>query len=124
VGPGLSGAGGDRLSGDTGPSKSTEGDVRENASLESGQRAAVPHLVVVGRGQQGRFQFLQEHLAEPGFVEVIWDRRALERRNAYEGCVLDRRCGERRQPLPVTWTALAFVVALRQGVALPRAQTA
>ena len=98
--------------------------MRENASLESGQGTAVRHLVVVGRGQQGRFQFLQEHLAEPGFVEVIWDRRALERRNAYEGCVLDRRCGERRQPLPVTWTALSFVVAPREGAGLRNVRTA
>jgi hypothetical protein len=88
--------------------------VTDNATLDSRPRAAVPYLVVVGRGQEGRFRFLHQHLAEPGFVEVIWDRRQVERRHAYEGCVLDRRCSERRNPLPITWTALSFVVAPRE----------
>jgi hypothetical protein len=88
--------------------------VSERAVIENAQRRALAHLVVVGRGQRTRFQFLQEHLAEPGFVEVIWDRRRSERRHAHEMQMLDRRCAERRQPLPITWTALSFVVAQRQ----------
>lgn len=74
-----------------------------------------PYLAVVGRGNTTRFQFLEEHLAGPGFVEVIWDRRLEERRHAKEVGVIDRRSGDRRQPLPVTWTALSFVLAPRRG---------
>jgi hypothetical protein len=96
----------------------------DSARPESRPRGAVPYLVVVGRGQEGRFRFLHQHLAEPGFVEVIWDRRQLERRNAYEGCVLDRRSSERRHPLPITWTALSFVVAPRERAGLRDARTA
>ncbi|MGH7320813.1 MAG: hypothetical protein ACRELA_14470 [Candidatus Rokuibacteriota bacterium] len=76
---------------------------------------ATPYLAVVGRGHTSRFRFLQNHLEGPGFVEVIWDRRVQERRNVREAGVLDRRCGDRRQPLHATWTALSFVLTPRRG---------
>ena len=77
------------------------------------------YLAVVGRGNTARFRFLQEYLAGPGFVEVIWDRRVQERRNAKEVGVIDRRSGDRRQPLPATWSALSFVLAPRQASTAP-----
>lgn len=78
-------------------------------------------LVVVGRGHLSRFEFLRRHLEEPGLVEVIWDRRLRERRHQTRPLALERRRGERRQPLPLTWTALNFLVAPRGGEAAPRA---
>ena len=86
----------------------------ENLPNPTEPKGPASYLAVVGRGNTGRFRFLQEHLASPGFVEVIWDRRVLERRHFREIGVIDRRSGERRQPLPVTWTALSFVLAPRQ----------
>jgi hypothetical protein len=79
-----------------------------------------PLLAVVGRGHQARYRFLEQHLGGPGFVEVIWDRRVEERRQARETGVIDRRSSERRQPLPVTWSALAFVLTARQGPEVAR----
>lgn len=68
-------------------------------------------LMVVRRGADERFRFLQEAFAhEP--VTIIWDRRAAERRRGAsrwpEG---ERRFQERRRPPPATWTALHFVVS-------------
>ena len=66
-------------------------------------------LVIVRRGAVERFRVLQETFAEEP-VEIMWDRRAGDRRQRRSPPTTDRRRRERRGPPPVTWTALDFVM--------------
>ena len=66
-------------------------------------------LAIVRRGAAERFQVLQKTFAgDP--VEIIWDRRAGERRQHRSPVMTDWRRSDRREVPPVTWTALDFVV--------------
>lgn len=51
-----------------------------------------------------------EHDSEQG--EFIWDRRSAGRRSRSEPVVTDRRRGDRRRPLPVSWFMHDFVRVL------------
>jgi hypothetical protein len=70
-------------------------------------------FAVVRRDEAEIYQSLQHSFVdELALVEVIWDRRVAQRRAKPQGGVeAERRRGERRRPLPPTWTTLGFVIA-------------
>ena len=75
-------------------------------------------VVIVRRGETSIFAHLANELSDAfqragtrPSLEVIWDRRQAERRRWARRVAVDRRRGERRQPVPETWTTWGFVVA-------------
>ena len=70
-----------------------------------------PAVAVVRRGEADLFQTLQTHLDALNLGEVIWDRRAVERRRRPAEGVAERRRQDRRRPRPTTWDTLGFLVA-------------
>ena len=80
-------------------------------------RTAVDRLVacyaIVRRDNIEIFRALKAELEEPDVVEVIWDRRVSQRRQASmdRQTEPDRRRGERRGSPPEMWLSFGFVVA-------------
>lgn len=73
------------------------------------------HLAVVHRDYPDVFDYLRRHFAqERQTAEVIWDRRAAERRRARVEPSVDRRRGERRGPPPYTWSTLGMLLIPRR----------
>jgi hypothetical protein len=69
------------------------------------------HLAVVHRDFPDVFNYLRRNFAEDrGSVDVIWDRRVIERRRARVDTPVDRRRTERRGPPPSTWTSLSMLI--------------
>jgi len=66
-------------------------------------------VIIVRRGCQERFEQLREVFSDED-VEVLWDRRADDRRHQEGEVPLDRRVRDRRRPPPRSWTALDFIV--------------
>lgn len=70
------------------------------------------YIAVVRRGETAVFRALLRSLeAQPGPAQVIWDRRASERRKARRPGSLERRRGDRRTPPPQTWSRRGFFYA-------------
>jgi len=74
-------------------------------------------LVIVRRGETSTYAHLANRLSAPFQragtpppVEVLWDRRQAERRVHERPVPVDRRSGDRRGPVPETWTTWGFVV--------------
>jgi hypothetical protein len=77
----------------------------------TGQPAGL-YIAVVRRGEMAVFRSLLRSLeAQPGPAQVIWDRRAAERRKARSRGSLERRRGDRRTPPPQTWSRRGFFYA-------------
>lgn len=75
---------------------------------------AGPYIAVVRRGETAVFRSLLRSLeaeAQPGPAQVIWDRRACERRKARSRGSLERRRADRRTPPPQTWSRRGFFYA-------------
>ena len=72
----------------------------------------IAYLMVVQRGDQDRYRFLQTTFQDKP-VEVMWDRRQGERRRATTSANLDRRRSDRRSDPPSSWGSLGFLVARR-----------
>lgn len=72
-----------------------------------------PYLVVVARGEAEIWQSLSQSLGgwARDRVEMVWDRRTLERREAQLGPIEERRHGERRCPADLE--SFGFLVASR-----------
>ena len=69
------------------------------------------HLVIVRRGEVGRFEALATTFYGEPEVTVVWDRRQGERRGGRcHPPTPDRRTRDRRGPPPASWIALAFLV--------------
>jgi hypothetical protein len=68
-------------------------------------------LVVVRAGAVDRFAALKSAFAPEG-IEVVWDRRLGERRRSQSDSAeaADRRRGDRRGPIPASWSLLDFLV--------------
>ena len=79
-----------------------------------------PYLVVVPRGERATYRALQVRVKDQGLVEVIWDRRVVDRRQTPTAG--RRRLGERRRPGDDTWT-LGFLVAARHDGVLEPTKT-
>jgi hypothetical protein len=71
----------------------------------------VPCYAIVRRDNIEIFRALKAELEEPDVVEVIWDRRVSQRRQAPMDHQPERRRGERRGPPPEMWLSFGFVVA-------------
>ena len=70
----------------------------------------MPHLWVVRRACHTRMAMLQvEHGSAQS--EFIWNRRSTERRSRGESVAADRRHGDRRAPVSVSWVMDDFVKA-------------
>ncbi|MDE3155425.1 MAG: hypothetical protein KGN76_10005 [Acidobacteriota bacterium] len=74
--------------------------------------------IFVRRGCAETYDRLREVFAEEPDVQILWDRRADERRRTAGAPSVDlpagtheRRQVERRKPRPPTWLTLDFVVA-------------
>ena len=69
------------------------------------------HFLIVRRGNDDKFTFLQEAFASHP-VQIFWDRRIGERRQHPVRPPVDLRNGvERRRPVPDTWAELDFILA-------------
>ena len=69
------------------------------------------HFLIVRRGNDEKFAFLQEAFASHP-VEILWDRRVGERRQQAAVPPREQRSGiDRRHPVPDTWAELDFILA-------------
>jgi hypothetical protein len=69
-------------------------------------------LVVVRRGHFATFELLTRTFAGDPSVQVIWDRRMGDRRQASHGCDKgERRQGERRRMPHTRWEQLNYIIA-------------
>jgi hypothetical protein len=68
--------------------------------------------IFVKRGEFRRYDDLHKIFSAEGATDVIWDRRAHERRKSSQPANdEERRQHDRRQPAPPSWIGLGFVVA-------------
>jgi hypothetical protein len=89
--------------------KRADGRGRRGAPAE---RPEGPYIAIVRRGETAILRMLLEALeAEPGPVQVVWDRRAGNRRRRRRPISPDRRRVERRSPAPSGWLTLGFFFA-------------
>jgi hypothetical protein len=72
------------------------------------ERRVPPRLVVVQRGEHPLYARLTAMARRD--ATVLWDRRQRERRTTDWPATVDRRRRDRRQPPPVTWPVLRFLV--------------
>lgn len=80
-----------------------------------------PYIAVVRPGERELFRILKNYLEARGLVEVVWDRRAGERRTLGErrkarqtSPVAQRRRAERREPPPGRVEQLGFFISRRR----------
>jgi hypothetical protein len=78
---------------------------REDAAL-----SGVACLMVVQRDDLDRFGFLSATFRDYP-VEIIWDRRLVDRRQSTAEAPVERRSGDRRHAAPASWDNLGFLVA-------------
>ena len=69
-----------------------------------------PYVAIVRRGGAAMFVALDTCLADGGGMEVVWDRRLVERRCRTEVVPCDRRAEERRGPSPSSWAWPGLVI--------------
>ncbi|MGH7357895.1 MAG: response regulator transcription factor [Candidatus Rokuibacteriota bacterium] len=77
-----------------------------------------PYVAIVRRGAAAMFVALDTCLAD-GAMEVVWDRRLVERRHRADAVLWDRRARERRGP-PLSswlWPGLVIVEAPHEAAA-------
>ena len=80
--------------------------------VEDGAASIGPRrLCIVRHGRTDLFRTLQQCLEEPGFTQVLWDRRSGDRRTGPGMSSPERRRGERRTAAPATWDAHGFALA-------------
>ncbi len=72
-------------------------------------------LMIVRRGEAKKFELLKRTFAREG-VDIIWDRRVVERRQRTAPIGIERRGADRRGSPPVSWSALDFVIVKNQPV--------
>jgi len=82
--------------------------------------AAAPVRIFVRIGALRRFHALTQKTTDLP-VEVTWDRRRSDRRDAVESSEGERRQPDRRQKPPFTWDAADFVV-VEDPAALPKSR--
>jgi hypothetical protein len=71
-----------------------------------------PKLVIVRRGHFATYELLTRAFAGDAAVQVIWDRRGGERRQAPpEPGTDDRRLSDRRRTARTLWGPLDYMVA-------------
>ena len=71
----------------------------------------VAYLVIVRRGDPGRFEALFAGFHGTPEVTIGWDRRQEERRvGRGRPPTPERRLQDRRGPLPASWAALDFLI--------------
>lgn len=69
-------------------------------------------LVIVRRGHFATFELLTRTFADDHSVQIIWDRRMGERRQAARGPDDgERRHSDRRRPPPPQWNQLNYMIA-------------
>jgi hypothetical protein len=69
-------------------------------------------LVIVRRGHFATFELLTRTFADDPGVQIIWDRRIGERRQAVEGPgSRNRRRSDRRRLPPTQWGQLNYMIA-------------
>ncbi len=71
--------------------------------------------IIVRRGHLTTFEQLLRTFAHDPGVEVIWDRRVMERRQTVRPATDDRRRHERRRRPPDRWTRLNYLVVPAAG---------
>jgi two-component system response regulator (stage 0 sporulation protein F) len=67
-------------------------------------------IAVVRHGQTALFDCLRRGLAEPGVVDIVWDRRTDGRRKRCLPTPTERRVGDRRGAPAPSWMLLDFVL--------------
>jgi hypothetical protein len=73
---------------------------------------AEPRLVIVRRGHFATYELLTRTFANDLSVQIIWDRRVRERRQASRGPADgERRQSDRRRVPPHQWGQLHYMVA-------------
>jgi hypothetical protein len=86
--------------------------------------APTRYLIVVQRNEPELYEHLRRRSHDLGFVEVLLDRRQLERRRRRGSGTPERRQADRRQPLTAQerehWMALGYRL-VRHGETLERA---
>ncbi len=82
---------------------------KQSPAEPSADGTAQPIELVVKRGAIWRFNTLKRKTAELP-VNVVWDRRKTERRDASSDAEGERRAADRRQKPPFTWDVADFVV--------------
>jgi hypothetical protein len=70
-----------------------------------------PRLVIVRRGHFATFELLTRTFADDPMVQIIWDRRIGERRQAGDVRVAERRRSDRRREPPMQWGQLNYMIA-------------
>ncbi len=69
-------------------------------------------LVIVRRGHFATFELLTRTFADDPSVQIIWDRRMGERRQAVgRPATSDRRRSDRRRTPPTQWGQLNYMIA-------------
>ena len=69
-------------------------------------------LIVVRRGHFATFELLTRTFANDPGVQIIWDRRMGERRQATNGHAIgERRQGDRRRTPPAQWGQMNYLIA-------------
>jgi len=72
-----------------------------------------PRLVIVRRGHFATFELLSRTFADDPSVQIIWDRRRVERRRSVDGAGNgERRSSDRRREPPMQWGQLNYLAAL------------
>jgi hypothetical protein len=83
--------------------------------------APTQYLIVVQRSEPDLYERLRRRFHDLDFVDVLLDRRQLERRRCRGSVRTERRRGDRRQPLTSQererWIALGYLL-VRQGETL------
>ncbi len=69
-------------------------------------------LVIVRRGHFATYELLTRTFAGDPSVQIVWDRRMRERRQAVDRLGNgDRRRSDRRRPPPMQWGQLNYMIA-------------
>jgi hypothetical protein len=66
-------------------------------------------MIVVRRCRFLTYELLRRTFGNDPNVEIIWDRRKADRRNAQREFLDNRRLVQRRLPPPVQWTRLDYL---------------
>ncbi|MGH7320271.1 MAG: GAF domain-containing protein [Candidatus Rokuibacteriota bacterium] len=90
---------------------------REPGSRAGPETRPTPFLAIVQRDATHLFEAFRQHVAKPGVVEVIWDRRVRPRRQVRNVAVRDRRRGDRRRAPPWAGDGRDYVLVRRQEAA-------
>jgi hypothetical protein len=73
---------------------------------------ADPRLVIVRRGHFATFELLTRTFSDDASVQIIWDRRVAERRQAAAGPGSgERRRSDRRRLPPSLWGQFNYMIA-------------